>query len=136
MIAISIHAALFRDCWCFLHVSGVLGPSTREYGTCRTVSVLVPFCAEGGELLVRPGSFGFCGDTCAHFITGEPRSTPVVKLHIPFEFALVLLGGLIHAGAPGGAKRNLAGHWHSEAIVGIGFDDIATCPSTGATTDG
>ena len=83
-----------------------------------------------------PGSFGICGDTCVHFITGEPRSTPVVKLHIPFGSALVFLGGLIHAGAPGGAKRNLAGHWHSEAIVGIGFDDIATCPSTGATTDG
>ena len=26
------------------------------------VSVLVPFCAEGRELLVRPGSFGICGD--------------------------------------------------------------------------
>ena len=33
-IAISMLAALFRVWWCFLRVAGVLGPSTREYGTC------------------------------------------------------------------------------------------------------
>ena len=31
-----ILAALFRVCWCFLRVAGVLDPSTREYGTCGT----------------------------------------------------------------------------------------------------
>ena len=35
-IAMSMLAALFRVCWCFLRVVGVLDLSTREYGTCGT----------------------------------------------------------------------------------------------------
>ena len=35
-IAISTLAALFRVWWCFLRVTGGMGTSTREYGTCGT----------------------------------------------------------------------------------------------------